>query len=92
MANNELEKLVAEREEWVKILDDAKEMVENLTDQIKEEMLSRETEELVAGRYIVRWTTFPKTSFDSSAFKKEHADLYNMFTKISTARKFTVSK
>ena len=92
MANNELEKLVAEREEWVKILDDAKEMVENLTDQIKEEMLSRETEELVAGRYIVRWTTFPKSSFDSSAFKKEHADLYNMFTKISTARKFTVSK
>ena len=92
MANNELEKLVAEREEWVKILDDAKEMVENLTDQIKEEMISRETEELVAGRYIVRWTTFPKTSFDSSAFKKEHADLYNMFTKISTARKFTVSK
>ena len=92
MANNELEKLVAEREEWVKILDDAKEMVENLTDQIKGEMLSRETEELVAGRYIVRWTTFPKSSFDSSAFKKEHADLYNMFTKISTARKFTVSK
>ena len=92
MAINELEKLVSEREEWMKILDDAKEMVENLTDQIKEEMLARETEELVAGKYIVRWTTFPKSSFDSSAFKKEHADLYNAFTKISTARRFTVSK
>ena len=30
MAINELEKLVAEREEWVKILDEAKEMVESL--------------------------------------------------------------
>ena len=92
MAINELENLVAQREEWMKILDEAKEMVECLTDKIKEEMLAREAEELVAGKYIVRWTTFQKSGFDSSAFKKEHADLYNAYTKISTARKFTVSK
>lgn len=92
MAINELENLVAQREEWMKILDEAKEMVEGLTDQIKQEMLNRETEELVAGKYIVRWSTFFKSAFDSSAFKKEHADLYNMFTKTTTQRRFTVSK
>ena len=92
MSTNELESVIAEREEWVKILDEAKEQVENLTDKIKAEMIKMDKEELVAGRFIVRWTTFPKSSFDSSAFKKEHADLYSLFTKVSTARKFTVSK
>lgn len=92
MAINELENLVAQREEWMKILDEAKEMVEGLTDQIKQEMLNRETEELVAGKYIVRWSTFFKSAFDSSAFKQAHADLYNQFTKTTTQRRFTVSK
>lgn len=92
MANNDIERLVAEREEWVKILDEAKEMVESLTDSIKAEMLSREAEELVAGKYIVRWSTFMKSAFDSSAFKQAHADLYNQFTKTTTQRRFTVSK
>ena len=92
MANNELENMIAEREEWAKILDEAKEQLENLTDKIKAEMLARDTEELVAGRYIVRWSTFLKSTFDSSAFKREHADLYGQFMKETTQRRFSVSK
>lgn len=92
MANNELENMIAEREEWAKILDEAKEQVETLTDKIKAEMLARDTEELIAGRYIVRWSTFLKSTFDSSAFKREHADLYNQFTKETTQRRFCISK
>lgn len=90
MANNELEKICAELKEWKKLQDEANEQVKNLENQLKDEMQKRNTEELIAGRYIVRWTTFIKSAFDSNAFKQVHADLYNLFQKTSTQRRFSV--
>lgn len=91
MANNELEKICAELKEWEKLQKEADDMVKELQGRLKDEMVRRGTEEMVLGKYIVRWTTFLKTGFDQSAFKVEHADLFNLFQKKTTARKFTVS-
>ena len=91
MANNELEKICAELKEWEKLQGEAKEQCESIKERLKDEMLQRKTEELIAGKYIVRWTTFVKTAFDSSAFKQVHADLFNLFQKTSTQRRFTVT-
>lgn len=90
MAINELEKICAELNEWKKLQAEAEDQVKNLEGRLKEEMQKRNTEELVAGRYIVRWTTFIKSAFDSNAFKQIHADLYNLFQKTSTQRRFSV--
>lgn len=92
MATNELEAKISELKEWEKLKEEAESQAEAIRDEIKAEMLKRETEEMVAGMYIVRWTTFPSSRFDASAFKKEHLDLYNLFTKTSTSRRFTISK
>ena len=56
-----LEELIAE----------AKAEAEALTDTIKAEMLARDTEELQAGQYIIRWTSVLSQRFDTTAFKEK---------------------
>lgn len=52
------------------LIEEAKAEAESLRDEIKAEMLNRDTEELNAGQYIVRYTTVLSNRFDSTAFKK----------------------
>ena len=50
------------------LIEEAKAEAEALRDEIKTEMLSRDTEELEAGQYIVRWTSVLTQRFDTTAF------------------------
>ena len=77
--------------EWERLMEDARAEAEALRDSIKAEMLDRGTEELTAGAYIVRWTSILSNRFDSTAFKREYADLYKTFTKAVSSRRFTIS-
>ena len=77
--------------EWEALLEEAKTEVDTLRDEIKAEMLDRETEELVAGSYIIRWTSVLSSRFDTSSFKEVYADLYKTFTKEVASRRFTIS-
>ena len=52
------------------LIEEAKAEAEALRDEIKAEMLSRNTEEMEAGQYIVRWTSVLMQRFDTTAFKK----------------------
>ena len=54
-------------------------------------MLEEDTEELEVGAYIIRWTSVLSNRFDSTAFKKEHADLYKTFTKQVASKRFTIA-
>lgn len=91
MSRNELIAKIELLQEWEAILDEAKAEADALRDSIKEEMMERETEELTAGRYIVRWTSVISSRFDTTAFKKTYGDLYKAFTRQSTSRRFTIS-
>lgn len=91
MANDKLEAMIAELKEWEALKAEAEEQVENLKDQLKAEMTKRETEELPVGKYIMRYVTVLSSRFDSTAFKRVHADLYSAFTKQVTSRRFTIS-
>ena len=77
--------------EWESLLEEAKAEVESLKDEIKAEMLSRNTEELTAGRYICRWTSVLSNRFDTTTFKKEHAEMYKQYTKQTASRRFSVA-
>lgn len=77
----ELEALIAE----------AQTEVDSLKDEIKSEMMHRDTEELEAGKYIVRWTSVLSNRFDSTAFKKVMPEVYKAYTKQVSSRKFTIS-
>ena len=58
------------------LIEEAKAEAEALRDEIKAEMLSRDTEEMEAGQYIVRWTSVLTQRFDTTAFKKVMPDVY----------------
>ena len=91
MSQNEMISKIEQLKEWEAILEEAQAEVEALKDSIKNEMLDKETEELIAGAYIVRWTSVLSNRFDSTAFKREHADLYQAFTKQVTSKRFSIA-
>ena len=71
MSVNEMETKIARLQEWEAIAEEAKAEAEALRDEIKAEMLSRDTEEMEAGRFIIRWTSVLSNRFDTTSFKKE---------------------
>ena len=77
--------------EWEALLAEAQEQVESIKDELKAHMNANGLEELEAGTHIVRYTTVKTNRFDSTAFKKEHLDLYKEFTKLTTSRRFAIS-
>ena len=91
MSRNEIVAKIEALNEWEAVIEEAKAEAEAIRDSIKQEMLERETEELTAGQYIVRWTSVLTNRFDTTAFKKTYGDLYKAFTKQSASRRFTIS-
>ena len=91
MSVNEIESRIAKMQEWEALAAEAAAEAEALRDSIKAEMLERDTEELEAGKYIVRWTSVLSNRFDSTAFKKQHSELYKSFTKQVASKRFSVA-
>lgn len=91
MTNAELIQKIEALNEWEAILEEAKAEAEALRDAIKAEMLEQDTEELEAGQYIIRWTSVLTNRFDTTAFKKEHNDLYKEFTKQTSSKRFSIT-
>lgn len=91
MSANEMISKIEALNEWEAVIEEAKAEAEAIRDSIKAEMLARDTEELHAGKFIVRWTSVLSNRFDTTAFKKAHSELYKEYTKQSASRRFTIS-
>lgn len=91
MSTNEMESKIAKLQEWETIIEEAKAEAEVLKDEIKAEMIARATEEMEAGRFICRWTSVLSNRFDTTSFKKEHADMYKQYTKQTASRRFSIA-
>ena len=73
------------------MIEELKAEAETVRDAIKAEMMERDTEELIAGQYIIRWTPVLSQRFDSTAFKKVMPDVYKSFIKQTASRRFSIS-
>lgn len=73
------------------LIEEAKAEAEALRDEIKQEMLNRDTEEMEAGQYIIRWTSVLSQRFDTTAFKKVMPEIYKAYTKQTASRRFTIA-
>ena len=91
MSTIEIQSKIESLRELEDLIEEAKAEAEALRDEIKAEMLSRDTEELTAGQYIVRWTSVLSNRFDSTAFKKVMPEVYKAYTKQVSSRRFTIS-
>ena len=70
MSKNEIIAKIEALTEWENVIEEAKAEAEAIRDSIKAEMLALDTEEMTAGKYIVRWTSVLSNRFDTTAFKK----------------------
>ena len=91
MSRNELIAKIELLNEYEAMLEELKNETETIRDAIKAEMLERNTEEMIAGQYIVRWTSIISNRFDSTAFKKVMPEVYKAYTKQVSSKRFTIS-
>ena len=73
------------------LIEEAKAEAESLRDEIKAEMLNRNTEEMEAGQYIIRWTSVLTQRVDTTAFKKVMPEVYKEYTKQVSSRRFSIA-
>lgn len=91
MTKTEIINLIETMNNYDELAAKAKAKADAIRDALKDEMLRLDTEELVAGTYIVRYTNIISNRFDSTMFKRLYGDLYKDFTKQVSSRRFTVS-
>lgn len=77
----ELEALIAE----------AQAEAEGIKDELKAEMINRNTEEMTVDVFKIRYKTVKSNRFDTNAFKSTHKELYNQYIKQTESRRFTVA-
>ena len=91
MSTTEITSKIEALQELEALIEEAKAEADSLRDEIKAEMLKRDTEELTAGQFIVRWTSVLSNRFDSTAFKKVMPDVYKAYTKQVASHRFSIS-
>ena len=91
MSTTQIAKKIESLLEWEKIMEEAKAEADTLRDEIKQEMVSRNTEELTVGQYIIRWTSVLSQRFDTTAFKKVMPDIYKAYLKQVSSRRYTIA-
>ena len=91
MSTTEITSKIEALKDLESLIEEAKAEAEALRDEIKTEMLNRDTEELEAGQYIVRWTSVLTQRFDTTAFKNVMPDVYKAYTKQVSSRRFSIA-
>ena len=91
MSSNEMNSKVQELRELRRMADDLSKEIESIQDEIKQEMTTRQADELSGADWKITWKTVTSTRFDSTAFRKARPDLADMYTKTTTTRRFIVA-
>lgn len=88
MSNPNMEAQIKELLELKRLKEELEAEITAQEDAIKSIMGDEET--LLAGAFKVTWTPYTTTRFDSTRFRKDHAELAEAYTKTTTARRFSV--
>lgn len=89
MSINELKAKAAELKELKAMREELDAEIAAIEDAIKAEM--GEQEQIIAGPFKITWKSVTSSRFDSTRFKKDHADLAAAYTKTTTTRRFLVN-
>ena len=73
------------------MMEEMKSQADAIRNEIKAEMDARDLEEMIAGQYIVRYTSVLSNRFDSTAFKRVMPEIYKAYTKQVSSRRFSIS-
>lgn len=91
MSTRDIKAQLEQFKELQKLIEEAQAELEAIKDNLKAEMTARGVDTLTAGAFKAKWQTVESYRFDSTAFKKEHSDIYAGYTVKTTSRRFTVA-
>ena len=91
MSTTEIQAQIESLRALEELIEEAKAEAETLRDAIKQEMLTRDVDTLMAGQYIVHYSYVLSNRFDTTAFKKVMPEVYKAYTKQVSSRRFTIS-
>ena len=83
---NEVMKTIAE---YAMIAEEAQKVVDENKELLKGYMTEAGLEELIGDEHKASYKTFEERRFDSTAFKKDHADMYEAYRKPQMKSRFT---
>lgn len=83
---NEVMKTIAE---YSRIAEEAQKVVEENREILKAYMTEAELTELIGDEHKATYKQVISNKFDSTAFKKDHADMYEAYKKESSSMRFT---
>ena len=73
------------------MMEEMKSQADAIRNEIKAEMDAHDLEEMIAGQYIIRYTSVLSNRFDSTAFKRVMPEIYKASTKQVSSRRFSIS-
>ena len=91
MSINELTSKIRELKELKTMSTELEAEINTIEDEIKNHMTANNKEEMIVDVFTVRYTTVNSSRFDSTAFKKTHADLYGQYTKQTSTKRFSIN-
>lgn len=91
MTIQNLEKQIMELKELQRMAEELNSEITSIQDTIKAEMTKRNTDEINAGAFKIRWKPVVSQRFDSKSFKTAHGDLYDLYSNETVSRRFTVA-
>lgn len=87
--NMNIDSIMKELAEYIRMQEEAAAMAESLKDQLKERMTAAGVESLAGSEHKATYKTVTSSRVDTTALKKELPEVAARYTKTTTTRRFT---
>lgn len=84
-----IDNIMAELAQYIRMQEEAAAMVESLKDQLKERMTAAGVESLSGSEHKATYKAVTSSRVDTTALKKELPEIAARYTKTTTTRRFT---
>lgn len=86
-----IDAIMAELAQYIRMQEEAAAMVESLKDQLKERMTAAGVESLAGSEHKATYKSVTSSRVDTTSLKKDHPEIAARYTKTTTSRRFTFS-
>lgn len=87
----DINEIMKELAEYIRMQEEAAAMVESLKDQLKERMAAAGVESLAGSEHKATYKAVTSSRVDTTSLKKDLPEIAARYTKTTTARRFTFS-
>ena len=84
-----IDSIMKELAEYIRMQEEAAAMVESLKDQLKERMTAAGVDSLAGSEHKATYKAVTSSRIDTTSLKKDLPDIAARYTKTTTARRFT---